>query len=353
MYAGKLYGAFEARLRRESFFVKKLAVLAAIMFLFAATVSPATAAPIVFRFAGQSPPDHAATKTMEAMAKEIKEGTEGRVEVMVHPAGQLGNYTLVMEEMMRGTIDMALLSVATDFDPRLEILYANGYVTGYEGAKKAFTPGAWLPTKLNEFLGEVGVRLLGSYIEGFIGIASTKEVVEPLNPKVDKGVLTRTPNMLAYTSGAKAMGYRPITIPYPDVYQSMQTGVCDAADGYPTAAAYTILGDIMKYWYATNYSMEYLGIMVSEKSWQKLSPEDQKVFQDVATKYTLLSIENAQSEDEKYMKLMEEKGVKVFRYTDEDLRPMKEACMTSWDEMGKSGVGEELIKEFKENLGNL
>ena len=51
--------------------MKKFAVILAVMFLFVAVAGPATAAPIVFRFAGQSPPDHMATKTMNLMAKEI------------------------------------------------------------------------------------------------------------------------------------------------------------------------------------------------------------------------------------------------------------------------------------------
>ena len=84
----------------------------AVMFLFAAIAGPATAAPIVFRFAGQSPPDHMATKTMEQMAKEIKDGTKGRVEVKVYPASQLGNYSLVMEEMIRGTVDLSLIHIS-------------------------------------------------------------------------------------------------------------------------------------------------------------------------------------------------------------------------------------------------
>ena len=186
-----------------------------------------------------------------------------------------------------------------------------------------------------------------------IGIGSTKPLKEPLNPKVDKGVVARVPNMDVYTLGAKAMGFRPITIPYSDVYQSMQTGVCDAVDGYPVAAAYTILGDVLKYWYHTNYSMEYLAIMVSDKSWKKLTPEDQKVFQEVAKKYTLLSIDNAKAEDNKYMGLMEKKGIKVFKYTEAELKPIKEACITTWTELGKRGMTEELMKEFKKHLGNL
>ncbi|MCR5335689.1 MAG: TRAP transporter substrate-binding protein DctP [Synergistes sp.] len=330
--------------------MKKFAVMLAVIFVIAAIVTPATAAPIVFKFAGQSPPDHMATKMMNEIAREIKEGTNGRVELKVYPANQLGNYSLIMEEMMKGTVDMACMSLATDFDPRLEMTYANGFVTGYDSAKKILDPDAWFTKKLSGLLGEVGVHLLGSYIEGFIGIASTKPLNEPLNPKVDKGVLTRVPNMLSYTTGAKAMGFRSITIPYNDVYQSLQTGVCDAADGYPTAAAYTILGDVIKYWYATNYSMEYLGYMVSDKSWQKLSPEDQKVFKDVCKKYTLKSIDNAKAEDEKYMDLMQKKNIKVFRYTEKELEPIKQACVATWPELGKGGVGVDLMNEFAKEV---
>lgn len=329
---------------------KKLTLMLLTLFIIISAVSAASAA-TVLRFSGQSPPNHVATKTMEAMAKEIGEQTKGRVEVKVYPASQLGNYSLVMEEMIRGTIDMAMMSVATEFEPRLELVYINGYVSGYDEAKKVFDPDAWLPKKLNSLLDPLGVNLIGSYIEGMIGIASTKPLVEPLNPNVDKGVLTRVPNMDVYSLGAKAMGFRPITIPYPDVYQSMQTGVCDAADGYPVAAAYTILGDVMKYWYHTNYSMEYLAIMVSKKLWAKLTPEDQKTIQAIARKYTIKSIDDAQSEDNRYMDLMEKKGIKVFKYTENQLRPIKEACMKTWDELGKRGMTPELMKEFKENLG--
>jgi TRAP-type C4-dicarboxylate transport system substrate-binding protein len=321
------------------------------MFIFVALVGPATAAPVVFRFSGQSPPEHVATKTMEAMAKEIGEKTQGRVEVKVYPASQLGNYSLVFEEMIRGTVDMAMMSIATEFDPRLEMTYINGFCNSYADAKKIFDPDAWFSKKLDSILDPLGIKLLGSYIEGFIGIASAKEVKEPLNPKVDKGVLTRVPNMAVYSLGARAMGYRPITIPYSDVYQSMQTGVCDAADGYPTAAAYTILGDVMKYWYHTRYSMEYLAMMVSKKSWAKLSPEDQKVFQEVARKYTIESINNAEKEDNYYMDQMQKKGIKVYNYTDEQLKDIKAACITTWTELGKTSLGEDLMAEFKKELG--
>ncbi len=329
---------------------KKIALVLSAVLVLTAMASVASAAPLVFRFAGQQPPEHLCTTMMNDVAKEIKAKTNGRVEVKVYPASQLGNYSLVMEEMLRGTIDMSVTSFASEFDPRFELVYINGYVSGYDSAKKVFAPGAWLPNKLNELGKPLGVRVLGAYIEGMIGIGSTKPVRDPLNPKVDKGVLTRVPNMDVYSLAAKAMGYRTITIPWSDVYQSMQTGVCDAVDGMATPAAYTILGDVIKHWYATNYSMEYLPFMISEKSWKKLSPADQKVFMEVAKKFTVNSINTAQKEDNKYMDLMKKKGIKVYKYSEAELKPIKAACVTTWDELGKRGMTPQLMKEFKKNL---
>jgi TRAP-type C4-dicarboxylate transport system, periplasmic component len=142
------------------------------------------------------------------------------------------------------------------------------------------------------------------------------------------------------------MGFRTITIPYSDVYQSMQTGVCDAVIGYPVAAAYTILGDVLKYWYHTNYSMEYLAIMVSDKSWKKLTPADQKVFEEVAKKYTLLSIDNAKAEDNKYMDLMRKRASKSSSTAKLNLSRSKKHASQHGQNLAKRGMTEELMKEF-------
>ena len=67
-------------------------------------------------------------KLADEVAKEIGQKTKGRIEIKVFPGNQLGDYTLVYEELIRGTIDMSLTSVPSQFDPRLELMYINGYV---------------------------------------------------------------------------------------------------------------------------------------------------------------------------------------------------------------------------------
>lgn len=304
---------------------------------------------MILKFAGQNAVDHPATKLMQEIAKEIAEKTNGRIEVKVYPANQLGDYSLVYEEQIRGTIDMSCISVPSQFDPRMELIYINGYVSSYEDAKKVFAQDGWLFSKMNEYNERLGVKLLGFFVEGMIGTGTTKPAKDPLNPSADQDVLIRVPNMDVYKLAAEAMGYSTVTVPYADVYQAIQTGVVNGVNGYPVAAAYTALGDVLKYWYMTNYSVEVLNYMISGKTWAKIKPEDQAVIKDVLARATTSSIENAKNVDEHYMALMKEKGIEVVTYTKEELKPIMKACATTWPKLEKN-MTKELMDEFRKEL---
>ena len=310
----------------------------------------ALAAPeITIKFAGQNPADHPASDVMNQIAAEVLEKSKGRIEIKVFPANQLGDYTLVFEELIRGTIEMACISVPSQFDPRLELVYINGFVRGYEDVKKVFAPDAWLFGRMHEMIDRLGVELLGFFIEGMIGTGTTKPAVDPLNPAVAKDVLVRVPNMDVYKLAAEAMGYRTVTIPYADVYQSMQTGVCEGVNGYPVAAAYTALRDVLKHWYMTNYSLECLNIMFSGKAWDSLKPEDQQIIRDAVNRGAAKSIQMAEEIDAKYMQMMRDYGIEVHTYTEEELTPLAEACATTWTQLEKN-MTKELMDEFRANM---
>ena len=310
-------------------------------------VMPALAAPeMVLRFAGQGTVEHTGTIMMNQVAQEVLEKTNGRIEIKVYPANMLGDYTLVFEELMRGTIDMACISVPSQFNPNLEVTYINCFVSGYDEAKKVFAEDGWLYKKMNELCAELGVRVLGFQVTGFIGTASTKPVTEPLNPKVNKGVLVRVPNMDVYKMGAEAMGYRTVTIPWADVYMSMQTGVCDGVNGMDTVAAWDNLRDVMKYWYQTNYSVENWNYLISEMTWNKLSPEDQKIIAEACAKVTQTGVELAEKDQDRYLQMMRDRGIEVFTYTPEELKPIFEAVSATWDNL-KGKFDPDMIEEFK------
>ncbi len=311
----------------------------------------ASAAPeMTLRFSGQVPSDHAGTKLMNEMARDIEKKTNGRIAVKVYPSNQLGDYEVVNEELIRGTVDMAMMSISSRFDPRLEITYTCGIARDYEELKKVFATKGWLYKNMEQWEDKIGIKLLGFYIEGAISLASVRPINQPLNPKVDKGVLTRVPGMETYKTAGEAMGFRTITIPWADTRHALQTGACDAVIGMTPQSAYALLKDVIKYYYCTNYSVENFNIMMSKKTWQKLKPQDRKIVAEVCGRATIRSVEIAKNEDEKALKLMERHGIKVYRYKPSDLTPLFKAIATySWPRLD-ARFGKGLMAEMKKNV---
>lgn len=312
-------------------------------------VQPTEAAPLVLKFAGQNPPEHFATISMNDIAKEVAQKTNNRVQIKVFPANQLGDYSLVYEELIRGTVEMAMISFPSQFDSRMDLIYVQGYTSSYEQVAKVYDPNGWFFKKMDEFNSNLGVKLLGMYLEGMVGIGTVKPMRDPLNPKVDKGVLLRIPNMDVFKTALEGAKFRTISIPFADVYQAMQTGVCDGDTGYSIVAAYTTFGDVIKHWYNFNKNTECLGVMVSDKVWKKLSPEDRKVLQQAVNKQAALSITNAKANDQKYLDLMKKKGVQVHMYTPKELKPMMDTFASTWNQLDQT-KGKDLMDEFKKEM---
>ena len=247
---------------------------------------------------------------------------------------------------------MAAISFPSQFDSRMDLIYVQGYTSSYEQVAKVYDPNGWFFKKMDEFNKALGVKLLGMYLEGMVGIGTVKEMRDPLNPKVDHGVLLRIPNMDVFKTALEGAKYRTISIPFADVYQSMQTGVCDGDTGYSIVAAYTALGDVIKNWYNLNKNTECLGIMISAKVWDKLSDGDKKILQEEVNKQAALSIKNAEANDKKYLDLMRKKGIKVHTYTTEQLRPLMEAFAATWGQLD-STKGKGLMDEFRTEMKNI
>ena len=173
----------------------------------------AEAADITLRFAGQFPDGHYATKLMRDIAGGVNQRTNGRIAIEVYPANKLGDYTLVYEDLMKGKVDMALITNSGQFDPRLELPNLNVFPS-YESAAKDFAPDSWLAKRISEYNTRLGVKFLGFHIEGMTGIASTKKIKNPLDPNSNKGVLARVPLTTVYPEIIRSQGYRTVSLPY-------------------------------------------------------------------------------------------------------------------------------------------
>ncbi len=275
---------------------------------------------VVLRMASDAPLEHISSVLNQEAIAEVLEKTEGRVKIDYYPASQLGGYDTVYEELVRGTIDLAQITIPDALDPRLGVPYMPYVCKGYEDAKKVYAADSYLSQKMIEYTAEQNVKFLGFCLEGFIGIAAMKEPTDKLTPGAPKGVKARVWAAPSARYPMEDLGYTCITIPYPEIVTSAQTGVIDAWIGHIPNAAYTYAGEIIKYYYVNYMLPEATSFVMSQKILDKLSPEDQEIVVSVFQNKSMESIDRAEDNERIYIeKLKADYGVDVYEYSAEEV----------------------------------
>src|SRR5665648_996241 len=121
---------------------------------------------IVLRLASDAPLEHIATGLNNEACEMVKERTEGRVEVEYFPASQLGGYETVYEEIVRGSIDLAQITIPDALDARLGAAYVPYYAKSFDEAKILFAPDSYLSGVIGDLTAANDVKFLGTVLEG-------------------------------------------------------------------------------------------------------------------------------------------------------------------------------------------
>jgi TRAP-type C4-dicarboxylate transport system substrate-binding protein len=307
----------------------------------------ASGEPVTLRLASDAPLEHIATGLNEEACKLVEEQTEGRVKIEYFPASQLGGYETVYEEIVRGTIDLGQITIPDALDPKLGAAYVPYYAKSFEEAKILFAPDSWMAGQLGQLTEQNGVKFLGTVLEGFIGMAFVTEPNDMTTPGTNKKVKTRSPAMATFRIAQEDLGFNPITVPYAEVPTAIQTKVVDGWVGGTPNINYAWVGQVIKYMYVNYIHAEATSYVVSQKTLDKLSPEDAQILIDVFQGQSMKSFDLAKENEENYKKkLADDYGVKVVEFTPEQVDAYASFVREkSWPKM------EELLgKEFMDGM---
>lgn len=305
---------------------------------------------ITLRLATQHPVNHMAHTSAEAIKDRIETESKGRIQVQIYPANQLGDWTQVFEEIMRGTIDIAHISVPETFDPRITAGFLPYLAKDYDELKTVFAKDSYLNKQMAKFHEDMGVKFLGYYCEGFSGIGVANPVKEPAKMGADKDSLVRVPSIDAFKLPTEALGFRTSTIPYSDTFAAMQTGVVDGWIGGPPNLNYLTFRDVIKHYYQYNLTHECTQYLMNMDKYKALSEEDQKLIIAAFNEQSEKSIDLAKAEDEKYKKLLKEEGIEVVEFSAEELDAMADYVRGNiWPKLTEKYT-EELIKGLQNSL---
>jgi len=277
----------------------------------AATFVTAAGAQTVLRFSHTDQQAGARQAAAQLFAKKVEELTEGRYRVQVYCCSQLGNDPKNIEQLALGGIDFTVSSTGS-YAPHvgtLNLTMLPYLVDNYQQGWKLYDESKWLAEQFAKAPAK-GFRFLSTWEAGFRSMTTR----EPLNGPADaKGKKLRTfPNeMMRWT--LESMGFNVQIMPLPEVYLAIQQGTVSGQENPVDTIYSNKFYEVAPNVTLTNHVYSPIPLAVSEKTWKKLSPADQKAVMEAAKIAAAFSRDFIKNNDDNQLKEMTSRGAKVNR----------------------------------------
>ncbi|MCI5499485.1 MAG: TRAP transporter substrate-binding protein DctP [Clostridiales bacterium] len=276
------------------------------------------------RLATLYPAEHELTVSAQAACDKIEQETNGAVKIQIYPSDQLGDYTSVYEEVMKGTIDMTINTMVTTYDPTLEMLTIPYLASSYEEAKEIYcNPDSYFFQTVRERQEALNIETLGIYISGAMGVGAAKHLDNVMDPTASKSALIRCPSMDSYLWTAEGFGFNTVTIAYSELYTALQTGVCDGWVGGGAYVNYVSFRDVLDYFCDARYIYENIVCIMNKDLFDGMPAEYQEIIQKAFTESTYSFTDQMEALDNKAMEDMAAMGIEIYSPTEEEYETMR------------------------------
>lgn len=227
----------------------------------------------------QSPANHQQAAAVR-FAKLVSEKTNGRVEVRVFPAAQLGNGRDMLEAVRQGNLELTLFG-ADLLEPVVPVMGATAlpYVWGRARAKELLS-GQLGKDLGDQFLAKTGARILAWGDMGEQAILTRQKDIH--SPADLKGLKIRVPEVPSTVHAFQLWGANPTVITFAEVYNALQAGVVDGAVMPPDQMVTSRLYEVAKHLSLTNHLYLPLTLIGSEKFFRAQPADIQKALLESA-----------------------------------------------------------------------
>lgn len=242
------------------------------------TAPAAQAADVELRLAHIAPPTSSFQMAAEAYARHLKELSGGTMEMNIVPGGALGNAPELWAQLRAGALDMYLQDIGGILSNKearsLTIVFAP-YLFRDQAHWHAFLASPEFAGLMKEAEDSLNIRYLGYLKDRSPRALSTSK--KPVRTPADiAGMKIRTPLVPSITEVFKAWGANPTPVQASELYSALQSGMVDGQDngiGDVVAAGYT---EVQDYFTPLDYMFSGIGIWMSGKTWERLTPQQQE-----------------------------------------------------------------------------
>lgn len=250
--------------------------LGAALPLCAIRTRPADAAEFTYKLATGQDPTHPVNKRSQEAIARIQKETDGRLEIKLFPANQLGSDTDLLGQVRNGGVEFfnQAASILATLVPAAGLVNV-GFAFTSSGQVYAAMDGA-LGKYIQEQIAKSGLLTVSpSWANGFREITTS---TKPIHTPADlAGFKIRVPASPILTSLFQALGAGPTPINFNELYSALQTHLVEGQENPLPIIATAKLNEVQQYCSMTNHVWDGYWILANRRAFQKLPNDVQEI----------------------------------------------------------------------------
>ncbi|MEX3018234.1 TRAP transporter substrate-binding protein [Kluyvera sp. STS39-E] len=255
----------------------KTLICASLLALFSTSASAAEK--VTLKLAHNLERSHVVHQAFEEMAKEVKQQSNGKMTIRIYPSSQMGSARETMELLQNGALDITKGSASDleSFD-NIYAIYNLPFLFNDQAHFNKVVFGE-VGKEIMESTKDKGFFALSAYVAGTRSFYAKKPITKPEDLKGLKIRVQASPTTIKMV---ELMGGSPTPISFGEVYTAMQQGVVDGAENNVPSWVQTRHIEIAKVFSEDEHASIPDFMVISTKTWNKLTPEQQQILAKAA-----------------------------------------------------------------------
>ena len=288
--------------------------------------------------------DHPSVQMITRVANRVKDATQGRIEIQVYPASQLGSSKDQIEAVALGTQQMVTEGAANfgQWVPSISIIEAP-YVWR-DAAHLTKVMSGPVGQDLNRQLVEKrGMRILGTTYYGVRQLTTTKKAVRTAADM--KEFKLRVPENEVFLAMARAWGAKPTPMTFSELYLALRQNVVDGQENpLPTIDSGKFF-EVQKYLVLTGHILTPRLVVINDKFWQGLPAADQKAISDAVAEGIAWNNQEILAREQSLLDKFKKAGMEVIQPDVESFRkPVLDTLPKMFEAKWGKGLFEKIVE---------
>ena len=287
---------------------KTLAAAAAVL-AFLAVPASAQIKEHVFKVGIGLSDDHPQAQAVRHFSERLAARSGGKMSAKVFAGGALGNDVSMTSALRGGTLEMTvpdsstLMSLIKPFGVlNLPLTFNN------EKEADAVLDGPF-GQKLLAMLPEKGLVGLGFWENGFRHVTNSRR---PINKADDlAGLKLRVIQSPLFLDTFNALGTNATPMPFTELYTAMEQAAVDGQENPPATILASKFYEVQKHLVLSRHMYSAWVLLMSRKTWDGLSPEEQKIVQEAAREATLFERKTIRAFSETALGELKKAGMQI------------------------------------------